>query len=196
MKRNFLCFIIMILVFSLFGCSASEQNQYPFEILQTKTLINAEIELEDGSIITLELDPKTAPITVSNFVHLAKNGFYDGLIFHRVIRGFMIQGGDPQGTGSGGPGYNIKGEFSANGVKNNIKHEAGVISMARTQNMDGAGSQFFIMHEAAPHLDGQYAAFGKVTDGMEIVDKIANVKTDGNDKPLEPVTIKTIRIIE
>ncbi len=196
MKRNLTCFLAVLLLLALIGCSASEQGQYPFEILETKEPINAEIEMEDGSIIKLELDPKTAPITVSNFVHLAKNGFYDGLIFHRVIKGFMIQGGDPQGTGSGGPGYNIKGEFEANGVKNNIKHEPGVISMARTKNMDGAGSQFFIMHEAAPHLDGQYAAFGKVTDGMEIVDKIANVKTDGNDKPLEPVTIKTIRIIE
>ncbi len=196
MKRSIACLMAIILAFTLFGCSDAKKSEYPFEILEKTDPINAEIEMEDGSIIALELDPKTAPITVSNFVHLVKSGFYDGLIFHRVIKGFMIQGGDPQGTGSGGPGYNIKGEFSANGVKNNIKHEAGVISMARTQNMDGAGSQFFIMHEAAPHLDGQYAAFGKVTDGMDVVDKIANVKTDGNNKPLERVAIKTIRIIE
>ena len=152
--------------------------------------------MEDGGIIALELDPKTAPITVSNFVYLAKKGFYDGLTFHRIIKGFMIQGGDPQGTGIGGPGSTIKGEFTSNGVKNDIKHERGVISMARTSNMNGGGSQFFIMHAAAPNLDGNYAAFGKVTSGLDIVDQIANVQTDSNDKPLKPVVIKTIRILE
>ncbi len=192
---------------SLFGCSSAQNettgqqeskqsSQYPFEILDTKEPIKAEIEMEDGGIIALELDPETAPITVSNFVYLAKKGFYDGLTFHRVIEGFMIQGGDPQGNGTGGPGYTIKGEFSNNGVKNNIKHERGVISMARTNDMNGGGSQFFIMHANNESLNGNYAAFGKVTSGMDIVDKIANVQTDSNDKPLKPVVMKTIRILE
>lgn len=192
---------------SLFGCSSAQNettgqqeskqsSQYPFEILDTKEPIKAEIEMEDGGIIALELDPETAPITASNFVYLAKKGFYDGLTFHRVIEGFMIQGGDPQGSGTGGPGYTIKGEFSNNGVKNNIKHERGVISMARTNDMNGGGSQFFIMHANNESLNGNYAAFGKVTSGMDIVDKIANVQTDSNDKPLKPVVMKTIRILE
>lgn len=205
MKRIFVLAISAAMLFTMFGCSSSDESgkqaenndtQYPFEILENEDPIQAEIEMEDGGIIQLELDPKTAPITVSNFVHLAKEGFYDGLTFHRVIKGFMIQGGDPQGTGTGGPGYTIKGEFSSNGVKNDIKHERGVISMARTNDMDGAGSQFFIMHEDADYLDGQYAAFGRVTSGMDIVDEIANVQTDSNDKPLTPVVMKTIRIIE
>ena len=136
------------------------------------------IEMENGKQIKLELYPDVAPITVENFEKLVKQGFYDGLIFHRVISGFMIQGGCPDGTGMGGPGWHIKGEFAANGVKNDLKHTRGVISMARAQMPDSAGSQFFIMHEDAPYLDGQYAAFGKVIEGMDVVDEIADTETD------------------
>ena len=143
-----------------------------------------------------ELYPEVAPITVENFEKLASEGFYDGLTFHRVIPGFMIQGGCPIGNGTGGPGHNIKGEFRANGVANDIKHERGVLSMARAMHPDSAGSQFFIMVENAPHLDGQYAAFGKITEGMDAADKIVSVKTDRSDKPIEPQVIKTIRVVE
>ena len=153
------------------------------------------IEMENGGKIELELYPDIAPITVDNFVKLAGEGFYDGLIFHRVIPGFMIQGGCPEGTGMGGPGYQIKGEFSQNGVKNDLKHTRGVISMARAMHPDSAGSQFFIMHADAPHLDGAYAAFGKVVSGIEEVDRIAGVKTDFRDKPLEEQKIKTIEVL-
>ena len=152
--------------------------------------------MNDGSVIRLELYPDKAPITVDNFVSLVKKGFYDGLIFHRVIRGFMIQGGDPEGTGMGGPGYQIKGEFAMNGVNNDLKHERGVISMARSMRPDSAGSQFFIMHQNAPHLDGQYAAFGKVIEGIEAVDKIAETKTDRSDRPYEDQVIKSMIIEE
>ena len=152
------------------------------------------IEMQDGGVIKLELDAKEAPITVANFEKLVKEGFYDGLIFHRVISGFMIQGGCPLGTGTGGPGYEIKGEFASNGVPNKIKHNRGTISMARTQVPDSAGSQFFIMHTDAPYLDGQYAGFGKVVEGIEVVDKIAAVKTDYADKPIEEQKIKRIYI--
>ena len=148
----------------------------------------------DGGVITLELDAKAAPITVANFEKLVKEGFYDGLIFHRVIAGFMIQGGDPTGTGMGGSEETIKGEFAINGVNNPIRHERGVISMARTQIPDSASSQFFICHADAFFLDGQYAAFGKVVDGIEVVDKIASVDTDYMDKPLVEQKIKTITI--
>ncbi len=154
------------------------------------------IELEKGGRVVLELRPDIAPITVENFVKLAKEGFYDGLTFHRVISGFMIQGGCPQGTGTGGPGYTIKGEFEANGIQNDLKHSRGVISMARAMNPNSAGSQFFIMHQDAPHLDGQYAAFGIVTEGMNVVDEIADCDTDRNDRPLTPQIIKTITIEE
>ena len=150
--------------------------------------------MADGSSLKLELYPDKAPITVDNFVSLVKQGFYDGLIFHRVISGFMIQGGDPEGTGMGGPGYQIKGEFSANGVDNDLKHERGVISMARSMRPDSAGSQFFIMHKTSPHLDGQYAAFGKVIEGIELVDKIASVRTDYSDRPLEDQVIKSMTV--
>ena len=150
------------------------------------------IEMENGKVIKLELYPDKAPITVANFEKLVGEGFYDGLTFHRVISGFMIQGGCPQGTGTGGPGYHIKGEFSANGVPNDIKHLRGVISMARAMDPNSAGSQFFIMHQDAPHLDGQYAAFGKVVEGIETVDEIAAVATDFSDKPTAPVRIKRI----
>ena len=159
-------------------------------------MTKAIIEMENGGSMTLELYPETAPITVENFVKLAKEGFYNGLIFHRVIAGFMIQGGDPQGTGMGGPGYQIKGEFAANGVKNPLKHTRGVISMARSMMPNSAGSQFFIMHKDAPHLDGQYAAFGKLTDGFDVIDRIAGVATNFNDKPLKEQKMKSVTIVE
>lgn len=154
------------------------------------------IEMEDGKIIKAELYPEKAPNTVNNFIDLVKSGFYNGIIFHRVINGFMIQGGDPAGVGTGGPGYTIKGEFAwRNGFKqNDIKHTRGVLSMARAMNPNSAGSQFFIMHQNAAHLDGQYAAFGKVIEGMDVVDGIANVKTDWNDKPKTPQTMKTVTV--
>lgn len=158
------------------------------------------IKMQPGGIIKAELYPEKAPNTVNNFISLVKNGFYDGIIFHRVISGFMIQGGDPKGVGTGGPGYSIKGEFAWNGFKqNDLKHARGVLSMARAMNPNSAGSQFFIMHQNASHLDGQYAAFGKVIEGMEVVDGIAAVKCDWQDKPLEPqimekVTVETFGI--
>ena len=143
------------------------------------------IEMENGGVITAELYPELAPNTVANFVNLVESGFYDGLIFHRVIPGFLIQGGDPQGTGMGGPGYSIKGEFARNGFReNNLRHTRGVLSMARSMMPNSAGSQFFIMHADAPHLDGDYAAFGKVTDGMDVVDRIASVRTGMQDRPV------------
>ena len=142
------------------------------------------ITMNDGGTIKAELYPEIAPNTVNNFISLIKKGFYDGTIFHRTIEGFMIQGGDPTGTGMGGPGYSIKGEFTDNGFKNDLKHSRGVLSMARSMMPDSAGSQFFIMHEDSPHLDGQYASFGKVTEGMEVVDKIATTRTDYSDRPL------------
>ena len=147
-------------------------------------------------IIELELYPDKAPITVENFVNLAKEGFYDGLIFHRVIKNFMIQGGDPEGTGMGGSGKTIKGEFAQNGVPNDISHVRGVISMARSKKMDSASSQFFIVHKDSTYLDGAYAAFGRVTSGMDVVDEIASAPTDKNDRPVEDVVIKTIRVVE
>ncbi|BBE31142.1 peptidyl-prolyl cis-trans isomerase [Tepiditoga spiralis] len=152
------------------------------------------IEMEDGSKIKAELYPEIAPITVENFLKLIKEGFYDGLTFHRIIKGFVIQGGCPNGDGTGGPGYSIKGEFESNGVKNDLKHEKGILSMARAQDPNSAGSQFFIMLDSHPHLDGSYAAFGKVIEGMDVVDYIASVKTNYADMPLEPVRIKNITI--
>ena len=163
--------------------------------MEEKKVIHAAITMEQGGEIKLELYPDLAPITVQNFVDLANKKFYDGLIFHRVISGFMIQGGDPTGTGMGGPGYTIKGEFASNGVKNPISHERGVISMARSQSPNSAGSQFFIMHAAARYLDGQYAAFGKVIEGMDVVDRIASTKTDDCDRPYEDQKMKTVRIL-
>ena len=158
--------------------------------------MNAIIEVEKFGTIEVELYKDAAPITVDNFVKLVNKGFYNGLTFHRIIRGFMIQGGCPKGNGTGGPGYSIKGEFSSNGINNPIKHERGVISMARAMDPNSAGSQFFIMHQAAPHLDGQYAAFGKVVKGIEVVDAIASVQTNYFDAPLQKVVIKSIRIKE
>ena len=151
-------------------------------------------EMENGDVIKAELYPEIAPNTVNNFISLVSKGFYDGLIFHRVIKGFMIQGGDPKGSGIGGPGYSIKGEFSANGFNNSLKHEKGVLSMARAMNPNSAGSQFFIMHELAPHLDGQYAAFGKVIEGIEAVDSIAETRTDYNDRPRTPQVMKKVTV--
>ncbi|MBQ6092026.1 MAG: peptidylprolyl isomerase [Lachnospiraceae bacterium] len=152
------------------------------------------ITMNDGGTIKAELYPEIAPNTVNNFISLIKKGFYDGTIFHRTIEGFMIQGGDPTGTGMGGPGYSIKGEFTDNGFKNDLKHSRGVLSMARSMMPDSAGSQFFIMHEDSPHLDGQYASFGKVTEGMEVVDKIATTRTDYSDRPLTEQMMQTVTV--
>ena len=152
------------------------------------------IQMKDGGVMKAELYPEIAPITVQNFIDLASKGLYNGLIFHRVIPGFMIQGGDPDGIGTGGPGYSIKGEFTANGFRNDLKHTRGVLSMARAMDPDSAGSQFFIMHEDYPSLDGQYAAFGKLIEGIEVVDKIASVRTDYMDKPLEPQQIEFMTV--
>lgn len=154
------------------------------------------IEMENGDVMKGELYPEVAPETVENFVKLVEEGFYNGLTFHRVIPGFMIQGGCPDGTGMGGPGYTIKGEFLSNGFNNNLKHTRGVLSMARAMDPNSAGSQFFIMVAAAPHLDGEYAAFGKITEGMEVADKIVGVTTGFNDKPVEPQIMKTVTIEE
>jgi peptidyl-prolyl cis-trans isomerase B (cyclophilin B) len=155
-----------------------------------------QIEMANGGIVKAELYPEVAPITVENFVKLVKEGFYDGLIFHRVIPGFMIQGGDPEGSGMGGPGYSIKGEFASNGVENDLKHDRGVLSMARSMMPDSAGSQFFIMVEKAPHLDGDYAAFGQVTEGMDVVDAIVKAPRDMMDKPLEDQQMTKVTLIE
>lgn len=151
-------------------------------------------EMENGDIMKAELYPQVAPNTVNNFISLVNKGFYDGLIFHRIINGFMIQGGDPEGTGMGGPGYGIKGEFAQNGFANDLKHTAGVLSMARSMMPNSAGSQFFIMHKDAPHLDGAYAAFGKIIEGMDVVNKIAEVATDYSDRPMEDQRMKTVTV--
>ena len=150
--------------------------------------------MENGDVMKAELYPDVAPNTVNNFISLVKKGFYDGLIFHRVIAGFMIQGGDPEGSGIGGPGYSIKGEFNYNGVENNLKHSRGVLSMARAQHPDSAGSQFFIMHADAPHLDGQYVAFGKLVEGEDVLDSIASIDTDWSDRPRTPQVMKTVTV--
>lgn len=152
------------------------------------------ITMENGGVIKAELYPEVAPISVNNFISLIQKNYYDGIIFHRVIKGFMIQGGDPTGTGMGGPGYSIKGEFTYNGVKNDLKHTEGVLSMARSMMPDSAGSQFFIMHKNSPHLDGQYAAFGKVIEGMDVVNAIAETATDYSDRPLQEQKMKTVTV--
>lgn len=195
MKKKILSLItITAMIFSATACSSNSSNptqEEPPAITQSD--VNATITMEDGSEILLELYPDKAQNTVTNFITLANKGFYDGLTFHRVIPGFMIQGGDPEGTGTGGPGYSIAGEFSSNGfTQNDLVHSRGVISMARSSAPDSAGSQFFIMHEDAPHLDGEYAAFGKVLSGMETVDEIASTETDASEKPLTEQKIKTI----
>ena len=152
------------------------------------------IEMENGDLMKAELYPEIAPNTVNNFISLIQKGFYDGVIFHRVIEGFMLQGGDPEGTGMGGRDYTIRGEFAQNGFENPLKHEEGVLSMARTMAPDSAGSQFFIMHKTSPHLDGAYAAFGKITEGMDVVNKIAGVPTDYNDRPMETQRMKKVTV--
>jgi len=174
--------------------SESQTNSFALrkEINMANPIVT--ITMQDGGVITAELYPEKAPNTVNNFISLIKKGFYDGLIFHRVISGFMIQGGDPDGRGTGGPGYGIKGEFAANGFDNDLIHERGVLSMARSMRPDSAGSQFFIMHQDAPHLDGQYAAFGKVIEGMDVVDRIAATRTGWGDKPVEPQQMKTVTV--
>ena len=185
--------LLLGMVFVALSCGKDDTA----EILENYgETIMVQIEMENGGIIKLELYPDIAPITCANFVKLAKDGFYDGLIFHRVIKDFMIQGGDPTGTGMGGADENIKGEFAVNGVENNLSHERGVISMARSRSYDSASSQFFICHADAKYLDGQYAAFGKVTEGMDVVDEIAEVKTDYNDRPMIDMVIKTITVVE
>ena len=153
------------------------------------------ITMDNGKKMEIELYPEIAPETCANFEKLVKDGFYNGLTFHRVIKGFMIQGGCPEGTGMGGPGWHIRGEFAANGHKNDLKHTKGVLSMARTMDPNSAGSQFFIMHENAPHLDGQYAAFGKVVNGLDVIDEIANVKTNWADKPTQPVVMEKVELV-
>ncbi|MBD5520833.1 MAG: peptidylprolyl isomerase [Lachnospiraceae bacterium] len=150
--------------------------------------------MKNGDVIKAELYPEIAPTSVNNFINLIQNKFYDGLIFHRVIKNFMIQGGDPEGTGMGGPGYSIRGEFAQNGFQNDLKHTAGVLSMARSMHPDSAGSQFFIMHKTSPHLDGAYAAFGKVIEGLEVVNKIAETATDYNDRPLEEQVMQSVTV--
>lgn len=218
MKKLLCCILAILLLTAAAACStksdtaqsAADTTETPTEAADSTTTdapqtgseendVNnkypiATITMQDGGVITLELYPETAPESVKNFISLANSGFYDGLIFHRVISGFMIQGGDPEGTGMGGPGYCIKGEFSANGVKNDISHVRGVISMARSRAYDSAGSQFFIMHQDYTGLDGQYAAFGRVLTGMEVVDAIAAVKTDSNDRPTTDQVIASIRV--
>jgi len=197
-------YILLIMVFMLTGCMASDKlsdenampetpNKQGEKIeLTNKPIVT--IEMEDGGIIKAELYPEIAPNTVNNFLSLVNKGYYDGVIFHRVIPGFMIQGGDPDGTGMGGPGYTIKGEFTANGFKNDLKHKRGVLSMARTSVMDSAGSQFFIMVADYPSLDNQYASFGKVTEGLDVADKIVSAKRDQNDRPLDEQKMKKVTV--
>ena len=202
MKKIISIFLVLLMTFSIVafsGCTKDEQEPVDEEI-QTQEEISkgnpiAVIKVKDFGEIKVELYPDKAPNTVNNFISLANKGFYDGLTFHRVISGFMIQGGCPEGTGMGDPGYSIKGEFSVNGVDNDLKHTRGVISMARAgYSYDSAGSQFFIMHQDSPHLDGQYASFGMVTEGIEIVDQIASVSTNGNDKPFDDIVIESVTV--
>lgn len=200
-KKGVIFIGISTMLIALAGCTnknASSQNndkENETTVESTGELPLVTIKVKDFGTIKAELYPDKAPNTVNNFISLANSGFYDGLIFHRVIEGFMNQGGDPNGVGTGGPGYSIKGEFSNNGYTNNdLKHTAGVLSMARANNPDSAGSQFFIMAEEAPHLDGDYAAFGKVTEGMDVVEAINSVETKSNDKPLKDVVIESITV--
>jgi len=192
-KIRFLCLTLAIFLMGgcMAGCATETKTEGETTMSQNPTFV---ITMEDGSEMRGELYPEIAPQSVGNFIALSNSGFYDGLIFHRVIPGFMIQGGCPKGTGTGGPGYCIKGEFAMNGVKNDLKHTYGVLSMARAMAMDSAGSQFFIMTSDSPHLDGAYAAFGKVLEGMEVADKIVNADRDWNDRPFEPQKIKSIRV--
>lgn len=199
MKKFYQIILFTVLIVILAACgkeTAENEEQgstvnYAEEVTENPIVT---ITMENDEKIVIELEPKTAPNTVANFISLVEDGFYDGLIFHRVIPGFMIQGGDPDGTGMGGPDYAIKGEFTSNGFENTLTHERGVISMARSQDPDSAGSQFFIMTEQATHLDGDYAAFGKVTEGMETVDEIVAAERGKGDKPLEDQKIKTVEV--
>lgn len=188
-KRIACLLAAFLLLLGLTACTSKDSGNNGDTVM-------VEITMRDGGVIKLELYPDIAPITVENFTKLASEGFYDGLIFHRVIKGFMIQGGDPEGTGMGGSDTNIKGEFAVNGVANNISHVRGVISMARARSYNSASSQFFIVHRDSTYLDGQYAAFGRVIEGMEVVDAIAEVPTNGNDRPLTEQVIETIRVVE
>ena len=198
MKIKLLLSVLLSVMLVLTGCGGTDDSEQQSE--QQQGVLNVEnnpivtIEMENGGIIKAELYPNIAPNTVKNFISLVNEGFYDGVIFHRVIPGFMIQGGDPTGTGTGGPGYAIKGEFTQNGFENDLQHTRGVLSMARSGNPDSAGSQFFIMVEDAPHLDGSYAAFGMVIEGMETADKIVSVETGANDKPIEEQKIKSVTV--
>ena len=196
MKKHLLSIILLCLLFSLTACSrqTSGNSSTSDGNTQLSGKHHVAIEVNNYGTIEVELDADTAPITVTNFINLANSGFYNGLTFHRVIDGFMIQGGCPDGTGMGGPGYDIKGEFSQNGFKNDLKHTEGVLSMARAMHPDSAGSQFFIMHKAAPHLDGAYAAFGKIIEGMDIVNKIAETDTDYSDRPLDEQKMKKVTV--
>lgn len=205
-KKLFLASAVITMVISLAGCQLEQEEQSPPDQKEESVgnLLSGEhhveIIMKDYGTIKIELDADTAPITVTNFIDLANNGFYDGLTFHRIISGFMIQGGDPQGDGTGGASKTIKGEFSANGIENDIAHKRGVISMARSQDYDSASSQFFIMHEDSASLDGQYAAFGRVTEGLEIVDKICEVTaiedSNGTVLPENQPVIETIKVID
>ncbi|AWE09141.1 peptidylprolyl isomerase [Lysinibacillus sp. 2017] len=200
-KKSLVSVLILAMVVALLAAcgnenSSEDENQssnvdYASQVTENPIVT---ITMENDEKIIVELEPKVAPNTVANFIALVKDGFYDGLIFHRVIPGFMVQGGDPDGTGMGGPDYSIKGEFSSNGFENTLAHERGVLSMARSKDPDSAGSQFFIMVEEATHLDGDYAAFGKVIEGMDVVDKVVAVERDGSDKPLEEQKMKTVEV--
>lgn len=206
-KYRFLFAGLFVLLFVMVGCQANDngeksvkQNEANMNESTADVDIDEDVipivtmEMEDGGEVTVELYPSIAPNTVNNFIALVEDGFYDGLIFHRVIPGFMVQGGDPEGTGMGGPGYEIKGEFSNNGFANRLKHDRGVLSMARSQDPDSAGSQFFIMTAQAEHLDDDYAAFGKVSEGMDVIDEIVEVERDGSDKPKEDQVIKKMTV--
>ena len=204
--KNIGLFIIVLSLSLLVACNSTEpeEEKETKEVKETKEKQTFKGENEESPIVTMtmesgeeviiELYPQLAPNTVNNFISLIQDNFYDGLIFHRVIPGFMIQGGDPEGTGTGGPGYSIKGEFESNGFSNELEHKRGVLSMARSQSPDSAGSQFFIIHEDSDHLDGDYAAFGQVIEGMDVVDEIASVPTEGQDKPKEDQTIKSMTV--
>ena len=202
--KKFLCLILaLLMLIPLAGCDKKDTSTDTEETTDstaapsTANAVTVAMEIKDYGKITLELYPEVAPITVENFLDYVKEGFYDGLTFHRIISGFMIQGGAPTGTGYGDASLeNIKGEFTSNGYENNLKHERGVISMARSRAADSASSQFFICHQAAPHLDGDYAAFGKMTDGFDVLDAVASVKTDANGKPTTPVVIEKMYIVE
>ncbi len=194
MKKKIFLSIFLILLISLVGCSNKKTNENEETRTPPKELPIATIVVKDYGTIEAELYPHIAPNTVNNFISLANDGFYNGLTFHRVIKDFMIQGGDPNGNGTGGPGYSIKGEFSTNDFKNDLKHTEGVLSMARSQDKNSAGSQFFIVTKDQPGLDGEYATFGKVISGMDIVHKIEDVQTDANDKPIKNIVIESIKV--